>query len=58
LAWGTGSLYSYSGVGNGNSYNEYMSVLDAGYSHYLEPMGMAHFGQRQESELTHEGVAE
>lgn len=53
-----GISFSYDGVGSGNSYNESMSVRDDGYTLYLGPMGMAHFGQRQESELTHEEAAE
>lgn len=53
-----GISFSYDGMGSGNSYNESMSVRDDGYNLYLEPMGMAHFGQRQDSELTHEGAAE
>jgi hypothetical protein len=53
-----GISFSYDGVGSGNSYNESMSVRDDGYNLYLEPMGMAHFGKRQGSELTHEGAAE
>ena len=53
-----GISFSYGGVGSGSSYNESMSVRDDGYNLYLEPMGMAHFGQRQDSELTHEGAAE
>jgi hypothetical protein len=53
-----GISFSYDGVGSGNSYNESMSVRDDGYSLYLQPMGMAHFGQTQESELTYEGAAE
>ena len=53
-----GISFSYDGVGSGNSYNESMSVRNDGYNLYLEPMGMAHLGQRQESELTHDGAAE
>ena len=53
-----GISFSYDGVGSGNSYNESMSVRDDGYNLYLEPMAMAHFGQRHDSELTHEGAAE
>ena len=51
-------FFSDNGVGNGNSYNESMSVRDDGYTLYLEPMGIAYFGQQQETELTHEGAAE
>jgi hypothetical protein len=35
-----------------------MSVDDNGYTLFLEPMGMAHFGQGREKELTHDGAAE
>ena len=31
------------------------SVRDDGYTLYLEPIGIAHFGQQQAAELTHEG---
>lgn len=51
-------LFSYNGVGNGNSYNESMSVCDNGYTLFLEPMGMAHFGQVRDQKLTYEGAAE
>ena len=40
------------------AYNESMSVRDDGYTLYLEPIGIAHFGQQQAAELTHEGAAE
>lgn len=53
-----GFLFSYSGIGHGNSYNESMSVNDNGYTLFLSPMGMAHFGQDRDKELTHEGAAE
>ena len=51
-------FYSFDGVGNGNSYNESMSIRDDGYTLILEPMGMARFGQQRDKELTHEGAAE
>ena len=51
-------LFSYSGIGDGNSYNESMSVNDNGYSLYLAPMGIAHYGQNGDKELTHSGAAE
>ena len=51
-------FFSDNGVGNGNSYNESMSVRDDGYSLYLEPMGITYLEQQQETELTHEGAAE
>ncbi|PUB78700.1 MAG: hypothetical protein DBO99_05865 [gamma proteobacterium symbiont of Ctena orbiculata] len=53
-----GILFSFSGIGHGNSYNESMSVGDNGYTLFLEPMGMAHFGQDKDKELTHDGAAE
>ena len=53
-----GLFFSHDGVGDGNSYNESMSVRDDGYTLYLEPIGIAHFGQQQAAELTHEGAAE
>ena len=53
-----GLLFSYSGIGHGNSYNESMSVNDNGYTLFLAPMGMAHFGQDGDKELTHSGAAE
>ncbi len=51
-------LFSYDGVGNGNSYNESISVDNNGYTLFFEPLGMAHFGQNRDNELTHEGAAE
>ena len=51
-------FFSDNGVGNGNSYNESMSVRDDGYSLYLEPMGITYLEQQQETELTHDGAAE
>ena len=53
-----GILFSYNGVGNVNSYNEFMSVDDNGYTLFLEPMGMVRFGQDRDKELTHDGAAE
>ena len=53
-----GILFSHSGIGHGNSYNESMSVGDNGYTLFLEPMGMAHFEQNRDKELTHDGAAE
>ncbi len=35
-----------------------MSVRNDGDTLYLEPMGIAHFGQRQKTKLTHESAAE
>ena len=53
-----GILFSYSDVGNVNSYNGSMSVDDNGYTLFLEPMGAAHFGQDRNKELTFDGAAE
>ena len=53
-----GLYFSFDGVGNGNSYNKSMSVGDDGNTLFLSPMGMAHFGQNGDKELTHEGAAE
>ncbi len=58
LSRSDGLFYSFDGVGNGNSYNESMSIRDDGYTLFLEPMGMAQFGQQRDKELTHEGAAE
>ncbi len=53
------TLYStHSGIDNGNSYNESMSVGDNGYTLFLDPTGMAHFGQDRDTKLTHAGAAE
>lgn len=51
-------LFSHNGVGNGNSFNESMSVDDNGYTLFLKTMGMAHFGPDRDKELTYEGAAE
>ena len=51
-------LFSFQGVGNGNSYNESMSVRDDGYTLFLEPVGFTMFGQQQNKKLTNEGAAE
>jgi hypothetical protein len=57
--FGSDELYfSHDGVGDGNSYNESMSVTDDGYTQLLQPIGMAHFGQHDGSALTVEGAAE
>ncbi len=53
-----GLLFSYSGIGHGNSYNESLSINDNGYTLFLAPMGMAHFGQDGDKELTLNGAAE
>lgn len=53
-----GILYSHSGLGSGNSYNESLSVEDDGFSLFLKPMGMARMGQDNDKPLTPEGAAE
>ena len=53
-----GILFSHSGLGNGNSYNESLSVEDDGFSLFLKPMGMARMGQNINEHLTPEGAAE
>ena len=58
LSKSDGLFFSYDGVGNGNSYNESMSIRDDGYTLFLELMGMAQFGQQRDKELTHEGASE
>lgn len=62
--WRSGTLgvdgiyFSSDGLGNGNSFNETMSVSDDGYALFLEPLGMAHFRQAGDTPLTMEGAAE
>ena len=53
-----GIYYSSTGLGNGNSFNETMSVSDDGYTLLLQALGMAHFGQAGDAPLTMEGAAE
>jgi len=53
-----GIYFSSGGLGNGNSFNESMSVSDDGYTLFLKPLGMAHFGQASDTPLTMEGAAE
>lgn len=49
--------FSYSGLGQGNSFNESMSVKDNGNMLCLEPMGMGLNGNSKKP-LTNEGAAE
>jgi hypothetical protein len=51
-------IYSHSGLGQGNSYNESMSVKDNGNMLGLEPMGMSHLLRTEKKPLTNEGAAE
>ena len=53
-----GILFSHSGLGGGNSYNESLSIEDGSFSLYLKPMGMAWMGQDGDKLLTAEGAAE
>lgn len=50
--------FSYSGVGQGNSFNENMSVEDNGNMLGLRPMGMGRFHGDENKLLTNEGAAE
>lgn len=54
----TGIFYSHSGLANGNSYNESLSIEDDGFSLFLKPLGMASTGQCRNKLLTYEGAAE
>ena len=51
-------LFSYDGVSNRNSCNESMSVVDDGYTLFLEPIGMAQIGQLKNSKLNLQNAAE
>ena len=53
-----GILFSHSGLGGENSYNESLSIEDDGFSLFLKPMGMARMGQDNDKLLTPEGAAE
>lgn len=53
-----GILFSHSGLGGGNSYNESLSIEDDGFSLFLKPMGIARMGQGGDKQLTAEGAAE
>lgn len=51
-------FFSFDGDKNKNSYNESISVRDDGYSLFLEPMGIARFGQMQGKKFNFEESAE
>lgn len=51
-------MYLHSGLGQGNSYNESMSVKDNSNMLGLEPMGMGRFSRAEKKPLTNEGAAE
>jgi len=53
-----GILFSHSGLGNGNSYNESLSIEDDGFSLFLKPLGMARMAGNSDKALTPEGAAE
>ena len=53
-----GILFSHSGLGSGNSYNESLSIEDDGFSLFLKPLGMARMGHDSDNQLTPEGAAE
>lgn len=56
---GTSSIsYSSSGLGQGNSFNESMSVKDNGNLLVLEPMGMSLQHRTEKKPLTNQGAAE
>ena len=55
---GPGLRYSSSGVGNGNSYNESLSIEDDGYTQFWKAMGMAFMGRDTPEQMTHHGAAE
>lgn len=56
--WGAkGIFFSHAGIGDGNSYNESMSVGDDGFTLHLDPLGFSHLGS-QSGPLTFEGAAE
>jgi hypothetical protein len=59
LSRGSSSIaFSYSGVGQGNSFNENMSVEDNGNMLGLRPMGMGRFQGDENKLLTNNGAAE
>jgi hypothetical protein len=55
-----GILYSSNASSNDNSFNESMSIVDDGYTLFLQPLGMSMLGSRQEAKtlLTQQGAAE
>jgi hypothetical protein len=52
-----GIAYS-AGGGSGGGFNESLSVAHDGYSMFLQPLGMASYGQNREKKLSFEGAAE
>lgn len=53
-----GLRYSNSGVGNGNSFNESLSVENDGYTQFWKPMGMSLMRRNAPEQMTHHGTAE
>lgn len=54
-----GLIYSNNAdAASDNSYNESLSVQNDGYTLYLKPLGMPHFGTPPQEKLTEEGAAE
>lgn len=53
-----GIAYSQSGEAPRNSYNEFLSVVDDGYTLQLKPLGMQMFGDHRGDALTQQGAAE
>jgi hypothetical protein len=51
-------IYSNAGLGQGNSFNENMSIKDNGNILGLEPMGMSHLFRGEKKPLTNQGAAE
>lgn len=58
-SFSSGILYSNNPDSDSDgSFNESFSAENDGYSLYLKPLGMAHYGQASEKQLTEEGAAE
>lgn len=58
-SFSSGILYSNNPDSTSDgSFNESFSAENDGYSLYLKPLGMAHYGQVSEKQLTEEGAAE
>lgn len=53
-----GIAYSQSGEAQRNSFNEFLNVVDDGYTLQLKPLGMQMFGDRREDALSQQGAAE
>jgi len=57
--WGAKRVFfSHAGLGDGNSYNESMSVSDDGFTLHLEPLGFSNLSHQENRALTFEGAAE